>query len=220
MAETKQLWKYFLFIFLASFLIINWNEVSLVFNYFNYKVIWERISNPSAIPYDREELPTEINASNSEENTKENGKENFKGNFLEIPKIEVLAPIILSKATEEKELEKTLKRGVLLYPDSVLPGEKGQTIILGHSAPPNWPDINYDRVFNNLDKLEKGDEVIVYFEQKKYLFEVFEKKIFLPKEEEEILATDEENGSSLILLTCWPPGKDFKRLAVLTNLLK
>ncbi|MDI6883168.1 MAG: sortase [Patescibacteria group bacterium] len=219
MKEARQLWKFFVFFFLISFLIINFNEVSLVFNYFNYKVIWERISKPSAILHDREELPTEINASNSEENTKESSKENFKENFLEIPKIGVLAPIILSKATEEKELEKTLKRGVLLYPDSVRPGEKGKTIILGHSAPPNWPDINYDRVFNNLDKLEKGDEVVVYFNQKKYLFEVFEKKIFLPKEEEEILATD-ERGSSLILLTCWPPGKDFKRLAVLTKLLK
>jgi len=102
----------------------------------------------------------------------------------------------------------------LLYPDFSKPGEEGQTIILGHSAPPGWPDINYDNIFSNLGELEKGDKIFVYYNHKKYTFEVFDKKIFYPSEEDKFLYPDRQDDSLLILLTCWPPGKDFKRLAI------
>jgi len=94
-----------------------------------------------------------------------------------------------------------------------LPGEKGQTIVLGHSAPPNWPDIKYDNVFSLINELEKGDEVFVYFNNKEYIYSV-ETKVFLEIGQDipESNLTNSEN--MLILISCWPPGKNIKRIAV------
>ena len=35
--QVKKLWKFFIFLFLATFIIFNWNEVSWIFNYKTYK---------------------------------------------------------------------------------------------------------------------------------------------------------------------------------------
>ena len=99
------------------------------------------------------------------------------------------------------------------YPGSTLPGIKGQTIILGHSAPLGWPKIRYDWVFTNLAHLDKGDKIFVYFNHKKYTYSV-KGKLFLNRGEDlpSRLLTNSEN--MLVLISCWPPGKDFKRIAV------
>jgi len=192
--DIKRLYKAFIFIFLISFLIINWNDISWIFN---YRVISQSLSDF----FQRE--------SSVESETIE------KENSLEIPKIEVSAPLIFVE--DPDKVHKTLDNGVVHYPDSVLPGEKGQTIILGHSAPPNWPDIKYDDVFSRLNELDKGDEVFVYFDHQEYVYSVI-KKIFLEKGEE-IPDTLTNSDNMLILISCWPPGKDYRRIAVQAELI-
>jgi len=132
-----------------------------------------------------------------------------KKDSIEIPKIKISAPLII--VGKEEEVKKALDRGVVLWPGSALPGEKGQTIILGHSAPPNWPKIKYDWVFSNLDLLEKGDEILIYFRNKKYVYRVDDK--FFLNRGQELPKTDPEK-SVLFLISCWPPGKDFRRIAI------
>jgi len=108
---------------------------------------------------------------------------------------------------------------VVLFPGSALPGQKGQTIIEGHSAPPGWPKIKYDWVFSRLNELEKGDEVILNFNHKKLNYYVTQ-KIFL-NSGEEIAPKDLTNSENmLILISCWPPGKDIKRIAVMAEPLE
>jgi LPXTG-site transpeptidase (sortase) family protein len=86
---------------------------------------------------------------------------------------------------------------------------------LGHSAPAGWPKIKYDWVFSRLNELSDGDEIFVYFENKKYTYQ-FSKKIFLEKGEElPSLLTNSEN--ILVLISCWPPGKDLRRIAVVAK---
>ena len=193
--DIKRLYKAFIFIFLISFLIINWNDISWIFNY--------RVISQSLSDFFQKESSLE-----SETIEKENS--------LEIPKIEVSAPLIFVE--DPDKVHKTLDNGVVHYPDSVLPGEKGQTIILGHSAPPNWPDIKYDNVFTLLNELEKGDEIFIFFNHQKYNYSV-ERKIFLEKGEEipENILTNSNN--MLILISCWPPGKDYRRIAVQAELI-
>jgi len=192
--DIKRLYKAFIFIFLISFLIINWNDISWIFN---YRVISQSLSDF----FQRE--------SSVESETIE------KENSLEIPKIEVSAPLIFVE--DPDKVHKTLDNGVVHYPDSVLPGEKGQTIILGHSAPPNWPDIKHDDVFSRLNELDKGDEVFVYFDHQEYVYSVI-KKIFLEKGEE-IPDALTNSDNMLILISCWPPGKDYRRIAVQAELI-
>lgn len=201
--NLKIFWKPFLIVFLIFFLIINWQRVSWIFNY-------RVISGIFSDFFKKENLT--INSNNSEDIKKNSPLFEYseKENSLEIPKIEISAPLVL--VNSEKEVYKALDRGVVLFPSSVLPGESDQTIILGHSAPVGWPKIKYDWVFSRLNELEIGDEIFVYFNHQKYPYLVV-KKIFLERGEEipEDLTSSE---NMLILISCWPPGKDLRRIAV------
>ncbi len=205
--NIKKLYKPFILIFFISFLIINWSNISPVFN---YRIISARVSDL----FERDRVIDKENA--DEENTTEE-------NTIEVPKIGIQAPIISVengiKNSNDEDFEEVLKNGVLLYPDSVLPGEIGTTIILGHSAPVNWPKINYDDIFSRLNELEKGDKIVIYFNHLKYTYQVYDRHIFYPKDEQDFLSGDNEETARLVLLTCWPPGKDFQRFAVLAKII-
>lgn len=194
--EIKKLLKPFIVIFLIVFFVINWNEVSWLFNY-------KFLSGKIAEFFPKKEVKI---------NEIKNPEYSEKENILEIPKIGVLAPLIF--VSSEKEVSKSLERGVVHFPGSVLPGGTGQTIILGHSAPPGWPKIKYDWVFSRLNELEMGDEISLHFNHQKYTYSVTQ-KIFLERGEEIPLLTN--SGNMLVLISCWPPGKDLKRIAILAK---
>lgn len=204
--EFKKLWKYFVFIFLITFLIINWNEISWIFN---YKVIFGFFSDFFQKGQEQETVKLLPLTENKNINFEYSDKEDR----LEIPKIEISVPLVFVE--NENEVSKALDRGVVHFPSSALPGETGQTIILGHSAPPGWPKIKYQWVFSQINDLEVGDEIFVYFDNKKYTYSV-NKKIFLEKREE--LPQDlTSSDNMLILISCWPPGKDIRRIAVVAK---
>jgi len=202
-----KLLKYFIIVFLVSFSLINWNDISWIFN---YEFVSATISNF----FQKENYQA---LSNSE---KENRFEyTDRKNSLEIPKIEISASLIIGKSSDEKELEKELKKGVVLFPNSALPGEKGQTIILGHSALSQWPKTSYLGVFSELNELKTGDNIFVYFNNRKYTYYVRE-KFYLDKGEEipQKPLTNSEN--MLTLLSCWPPGRLSYRIAVQAELIE
>ena len=204
MKETiRRLYKPFILIFLVSLLIINWHDISF---FFNYRFISSQLSNLS-----EKIKPAQVELSDDDYFAKENS--------IEILKIGLEAPIISVKDDNEKDFEVALKRGVLLHPISALPGERGTTIILGHSAPVGWPDINYDDVFNRLNELEKGDEIIVHYNHLRYIYKVNKKDIFYPEDEQSFLPENNEKIPFLVLLTCWPSGKDLQRFAIFAELI-
>lgn len=203
-SELKILWKPFLVVFLICFLIINWNSVSWVFN---YKVIsqfffgfFQKTFSQSLFPEVSETQQKKLKESSASE----------KENSLEIPKIGVFSPLILVE--KESQVKLALDIGVVLFPESSLPGKVGQTIILGHSAPSNWPKIKYDWVFSQLSQLEENDEIFLHFNHRRFSYFV-KKKIFLEKGEE-LPQTLTNSENVLILISCWPPGKDIRRIAV------
>ena len=203
----KRLLKPFIFLFLVNFLVFNWNSVSWIFN---QRVISGAISEFSGkISGFFSQIGEKINIIGHFKEVAYSNSD--KENSLEIPKIGVLAPLIVANS-DEKDLETKLNGGVVVFPNSALPGKSGQTIILGHSAPPDWPKIKYDWVFSRLNELEEKDEIKVYFENKEYVYFV-KNKIFLEKgEETPDYSTASEN--ILLLISCWPPGKNSKRIVV------
>ena len=208
---AKKLLKPFILLFLVNFLIFNWNSISWIFN---YKVISGAISDFSGkISSFFAEIENKINSLGQIAQA-ENVNFLSRENSLEIPKIGVLAPLIVTDSSE-KDLEEGLNRGVVIFPDSALPGQSGQTIILGHSAPANWPKIKYDWVFSRLNELEEKDEIRVYFNNREYTYYV-KNKIFLEKGEE-IPNYSTDSGNTLLLISCWPPGKNLKRIVVEAN---
>lgn len=204
---VKKLIRPFVLLFSINFLIINWNAVSWLFSY----------KTASGIAYKFVEI-----LDNKREFTIEKNNEDelvfVKENSLEIPKIGVSVPLIVAEDSSQKYLDKELDRGVVIFPNSALPSEIGQTIILGHSAPPDWPKINYDGVFSRINELQEKDEIILYFNQQKYIYNV-NKKIFIEKGEE-ISNNIETPGNTLLIISCWPPGKNIQRIVVESTLIK
>ena len=142
-------------------------------------------------------------------------------NILELPEFGIKAPIWKIDTTDLKLIYKKLKQGVVLYPGSNIPGQ-GYSIIIGHSSQYPWQSGRYKSVFSLLSELQIGDKIYVYWEQKPLVFEVQEKKIFLPwPKGSEVTETifPPENTPILILQSCWPVGVAYKRVAVKTVLI-
>lgn len=207
--KAKALFRFFIFFFLISYLIFNWNDISWVFNYnflasaFSSLALKEPLKEPE--DFEKEEDLIRV------------GKQTEKEDGIFIPKIGVEAPLVFLEDAENPDFEKGLKRGVVHYPESSLPGEKGTAIFLGHSASLGWPKINYDWVFSNLSQLERGDEVYIFFKNYEYLYTISEKYL-LEKGEElpEDLTSDKK--SVLVLISCWPPGKNLERIAIVAGI--
>lgn len=208
--EAKRLWKYFIFLLLLALIIFNWSEVSWVFNYRAVSEIFSGFFQSIG-----EKIQVNLPSFDDTEEYEYSEKEDS----VEIPKIEMEAPLVFVDSLEAKEIEKGLDLGVVHFSDSVLPGQAGQTIILGHSAPPHWPKIKYYWVFVRLNELVEGDEVYVFFNNRKYEY-IVKRKIFLEKGEEisQDLLTDDKNV--LLLISCWPPETGERRIAVETALKK
>lgn len=113
---------------------------------------------------------------------------------------------------------KELENGIIKYPGSANPGEPGNSFIFGHSSNFPWAKGNYNDVFALLNELEAGDEIIVYFKQKKLVYVVKEKIIVKPGHVSSL--GGDTNNKQLTLMTCWPLGTTLNRLLVITELKK
>ena len=233
--SAKKVFKIAIMIYLASFLIINWNDVSWIFNYQEVGGLIQDFFNPypsiDATTMDAYFYPnhsqdiTAAGATTAPSTTIPvsqpitDAKVNYtdKQNTLEIPKINISVPIVFATSTDKEALAKDLDLGTVFYPGSVYPGETGQMIILGHSAPPGWPTIKHDWVFTDLQKLSVGDKVMIDLNNKQYTYVV--KKTDIIKRGGDV-PTDSaiSNTNVLTLISCWPPGKDYQRIAVTTEL--
>jgi len=131
--------------------------------------------------------------------------------MLTIPGINITAPIITAKTDDAEVISGLLDSGVVLYPGSAPFGGSGQTVILGHSAPAGWPKIKYEWVFSKINELEKGDMVVVTYDNITRYYKVAGSQIVDPKTG---VPAPTVEGNSLMLISCWPPGKNTKRIAV------
>lgn len=219
--NQKIVLRAFIAFYLISFTIMNWNDISWIFNYRVTSSLLYSFFNP----YQEITAKTQIsnNYSDTYRNTATTKQKteypySAKENTLEVPSIGVTVPIVLSQSTSIASLTKDLDKGVVLYPGSVLPGQPGQIIVLGHSAPPNWPRIKHDWVFSELNNLSSGDSVKIVLDHKEYTYTFLEKKILAKGED--IQPTTLSTGKNvLVLVSCWPPGKNLQRIAVYTELV-
>ena len=136
-----------------------------------------------------------------------------------IPKINVDAPVVYDvPSIDEHVVQDKLKSGVVHYPipgASSLPGQKGNTVVLGHSSNDVFDDGAYKFVFVQLDKLEVGDTFYLNYNGTRYTYSVTEKKVILPTEVSSlVIATDKPIAT---LVTCTPVGTALKRLVVMAE---
>jgi LPXTG-site transpeptidase (sortase) family protein len=136
------------------------------------------------------------------------------GSVLNIPKINVSAPILLAASNEESAFQKDLQNGVVHYANTSLPGENGNTVIFGHSSNDWWEPGSFKFVFVLLDKLVAGDTFSVNYQQKKYTYEVTEVRVVEPTDLSVLRPT---TIPTISIITCTPPGTSWKRLVVVAK---
>jgi sortase A len=119
-----------------------------------------------------------------------------------IPSIDVDAPIVSGVTWED------LKKGVGHLPGSANPGERGNMYLSAHN------DI-FGEIFRYLDKLELGDEFLVYSGDQPYRYVVTSKRVIEPTDVSVMYPTTEPIAT---LQTCYPYLIDTQRLVVVGEL--
>ncbi len=104
---------------------------------------------------------------------------------------------------DSKIYQQALTRGVAHAKGTSTPDKSGNTFIFAHSAGNRYQANQFNAVFYLLNKLETGDEIILYYQSQKYIYTFNESK--LVKGDEINYMSSNSNQNQLTLMTCWPP---------------
>lgn len=130
-----------------------------------------------------------------------------------IPKIGANAKVIANvDPSDENIYLPVLKKGVAQALGTAFPGEGGHIFLFAHSTDYFWNVGIYNAVFYLLHKLEKGDEIDLYYQGQRYMYKVIGTDVVDPSKVE--FLTRKTNKEFLTLQTCWPPGTTLQRLLV------
>lgn len=121
---------------------------------------------------------------------------------IQIPAIGVDAPVVQGDGWEQ------LKKGVGQYIGSANPGQRGNVVLSAHN------DI-FGELFRYLDRLQPGDQVILYTQQKQYIYIVTHTEIVEPSRVEVMAPTSEPTAT---LISCYPYLVDDQRIVVFAKL--
>lgn len=139
------------------------------------------------------------------------------GTRVIIPKINVNAPVTYGLTDlSEASAQRALQAGPINYPvadANAVPGQKGNTVILGHSSADFFAPGNYKFIFVQLNRLTDGDLFYLDYGGKRYTYKVSSTKVIAPNQVDQLnLGTDKAYAT---LVTCDPPGTTYKRLLII-----
>lgn len=133
-----------------------------------------------------------------------------------IPKIRANAPVVADIDWQDPgAYQKALREGVAHAAGTSYPGEAGNVFIFAHSGVDFYEAARYNAVFYLMNKLESGDEVVVFYQGQPFMYRITEKKIVTAEAVEYL--SGEGGKKTLTLMTCYPPGTTLKRLIVLAE---
>jgi sortase A len=138
---------------------------------------------------------------------------------LVIEKIGVNVPVVKNvPVTNEDTYIASLKYGIAHASTSPYPSiEPGNVYLFAHSSVNFWRLGKYAQVFNLLRKLEPGDRAHVFYDDKVYVYEVFDKQVYKGFNTYPIRRKTLE--PILTLQTCDPPGTTINRMVVTAKLI-
>lgn len=121
---------------------------------------------------------------------------------IQIPAIGVDAPVVQGDGWEQ------LKKGVGQHVGSANPGQRGNVVLSAHN------DI-FGELFRHLDRLQPGDQVVLYTQQKQYIYIVTRTEIVEPTRVEVMASTSDP---TITLISCYPYLVDDQRIVVFAKL--
>lgn len=130
-----------------------------------------------------------------------------------IPKIGANAKILANiNSANQRDYLKALNLGVAHTQGTAFPGEGGHIFLFAHSTDYFWNVSTYNAIFYLLYKLEKNDEVNLFYKGQRYVYRVIGQEIVDPSQVQYL--TRKTNREFLTLQTCWPPGTTLRRLLI------
>lgn len=106
-----------------------------------------------------------------------------------------------------------LKKSLIQYPQTALPGQLGNAVVFGHSVLPQFFNPkSYLTIFSTLHRLKQGDEIFVDFDNIHYKYLVEE--MYEVKPTDLSVLEQRFDGRYLTLITCTPPGTYIRRLVI------
>ncbi len=144
-------------------------------------------------------------------------------NRLVIPRIEKNVPLVTVPTHRnwkqlETNIQKGLQKGVVVHPVSHSPETMGNFFLTGHSSYYAWDKGRYKDVFALLHEVKEGDIAEVYWNGKKYVYELTQSKI-IPPTETSVLKQPHDRRI-ITLMTCTPVGTNKNRLIWTGNLIR
>ena len=121
---------------------------------------------------------------------------------IQIPAIEIDAPVVQGDGWEQ------LKKGVGQNVGSANPGQNGNIVLSAHN------DV-YGELFRYLDKLKPGDQVVLYTQQRQYVYVVDRTAVVEPTAVEVMAST---GSPTVTLISCYPYLVDKQRIVVFAQL--
>ena len=121
---------------------------------------------------------------------------------LQIQAINVDAPVVQGDSWDQ------LKKGIGQHVGSADPGQTGNMVLSAH-------DDVFGEIFRNLDRLQPGDQVLLFTAQQKYIYIVSGTQIVSPTQVDVMNPTSDP---SLTLISCYPYMVDKQRIVVFAKL--
>jgi len=134
--------------------------------------------------------------------------ERITSNDIPAGKRLIIPQILIDEEVFEGPGAATLSKGLWHQPNGINPGMPGATIIAGHRFTYTDPE----GAFYHLDKLEKGNEIALYWDGVKHSYSITDK--YVTNADYKI---ESNNLEQLVLYTCTPLWNPVDRLIVVAQ---
>jgi sortase A len=121
---------------------------------------------------------------------------------IQIPALNIDAPVVQGDGWEQ------LKKGVGQYIGSSQPGQEGNVVLSAHN------DV-YGELFRYLDRLAPGDQVILYTQQRQFVY-IVDRTVLVEPTAVEVMAS--AGTPTVTLISCYPYLVDKQRIVVFARL--
>ena len=125
-----------------------------------------------------------------------------QANRIQIQAINVDAPVVQGDSWDQ------LKKGVGQHVGSADPGQTGNVVLSAH-------DDVFGEIFRNLDRLQPGDQVLLFTAQQQFVYIVTSSQIVAPTQVDVMNPT---SVPTLTLISCYPYMVDKSRIVVFAKL--
>ena len=111
-----------------------------------------------------------------------------------------------------------LKKSLIQYPNTALPGQPGNGVVFGHSVLPQFFNPkSYLTIFSTLYRLKPGDAIYIDYDNIRYKYLV--EDMFEVQPTNLSVLEQRYDGRYFSLITCSPPGTFLRRLVIRSRIV-